>query len=112
MKEERIRTMKAGTKIGAGLGAIGFLVFGVIPGFYFGSYGALILLSHLTGGPVEATTLVRMLVVAGIMLGIFCAGAVSIVLGSVFGTALGYVVDVVGSLGKARPVTVEAKAKN
>jgi hypothetical protein len=46
------------------------------------------------------------------MLGIFCIGAVSIVLGSVFGTALGYVVDVVGSLGRARPEEAEAKANN
>ncbi len=112
MTEERARTMKVGTKIGAALGAIAFLVFGIVPGFYFGSYGVVVLLSHLAGGPVEATTIVRMLTVVGIILGIFCVGAVSIVLGSVFGTALGYVVDVVGSFGKARPETAEAKAKH
>ncbi len=111
MTNERKNTMKVGTKIGAALGAIVFLVFGIVPGFYFGSYGVLVLLSHLAGGPVEATTIVRMLTVVGIMLGIFCIGAVSIVLGSVFGTVLGYVVDVVGSLGKAKE-TAEAKAHN
>ena len=94
--------MKVGTKIGAGLGVLAFLVFGIVPGFYFGSYGTLVLLSHLAGGPVEPTTIVRMLTVVGIMLGIFCVGAVSIVLGSVFGTAMGYVVDVIGSLGRAK----------
>jgi hypothetical protein len=52
-----------------------------------------------------------MLTVAGIMLGIFCVGAVSIVLGSVFGTAMGYVVDVISSFGKAKE-TGEAKAHN
>jgi hypothetical protein len=111
MTDERKNTMKAGTKIGAALGAIAFLVFGVVPGFYFGSYGVLVLLSHLAGGPVEATTIVRMLTVVGIMLGIFCIGATSIVLGSVFGTALGYVVDVAGSLGKAKE-TAEVKVHN
>lgn len=110
MKEERKKTMKAGTKIGAALGALVFLVFGIVPGFYFGSYSVVVLLSHLAGGPVEPTTIVRMLTVVGIMLGIFCAGAVSIVLGSVFGTALGYVVDVIGNLGRAKPETAEAKA--
>ena len=100
MTEERKRTMRVGTKMGAAVGAIVFLVFGIVPGFYFGSYGALVLLSSLAGGPVEATTIVRMLTVVGIMLGIFCVGAVSIVLGSVFGTALAYVVDAVSSLGK------------
>lgn len=111
MTEDRKRTMKIGTKIGAALGAIVFLVFGVIPGFYFGSYGTLVLLSHLAGGPVEATTIVRMITVVGILVGLFCIGAVSIVLGSVFGTALAYVVDVIGSLGKERE-TAEVKVNN
>jgi hypothetical protein len=102
MTDERNHTMKTGTKIGAALGAIVFLVFGIVPGFYFGSFGTVVLLSTLAGGPVEATTIVRMLTVVGIVLGIFCVGAVSIVLGSVFGTALGYVVDVAGSLGRVR----------
>ncbi len=108
MTEERRRTMKVGTKIGAALGAIVFLVFGIIPGFYFGSYGTLVLLSRLAGGPVEATTLVRMITVVGILVGLFCIAAVSIVLGSVFGTALGWLVDAVGSLGRVKE---EAEAK-
>jgi hypothetical protein len=111
MTAGRTNTMKVGTKIGAGLGVLAFLVFGIVPGFYFGSYGTLVLLSHLAGGPVEPTTIVRMLTVIGIMLGIFCVGAVSIVLGSVFGTAMGYVVDVIGSLGKAKEAE-EVKAHN
>jgi len=111
MTEGRRNTMKIGTKIGAGLGIIAFLAFGIVPGFYFGSYGTLILLSHLAGGPVEPTTIVRMVTVVGIMLGIFCVGAVSIVLGSVFGTAMGYVIDVIASFGKAKE-TGEAKAHN
>src|SRR5512146_1371260 len=60
MTEDRKRTMKVGTKIGAALGAIVFLIFGLVPGFYFGSYGALVLMSRLAGGPVEPTTIVRM----------------------------------------------------
>jgi hypothetical protein len=111
MTAGRTNTMKVGTKIGAGIGVLAFLVFGIVPGFYFGSYGTLVLLSHLAGGPVEPTTIVRMLTVIGIMLGVFCVGAVSIVLGSVFGTAMGYVVDVIGSLGRAKE-TEEVKAHN
>ena len=113
MNAARQNTMKVGTKIGAGIGIVAFLAFGIIPGFYFGSYGTLVLLSHLMGGPVEPTTIVRMLTVTGTMLGIFCTGAVSIVLGSVFGTAMGYVVDVVGGISKAKIQTeAEAKAQN
>ena len=111
MTEGRRNTMKVGTKIGAAIGGLVFLVFGIVPGFYFGSYGTLILLSHLAGGPVGPTTIVRMLTVLGIMLGIFCVGAVSIVLGSVFGTVMGYVVDAIGSLGKVKEAE-EARANN
>ncbi|MBI5100900.1 MAG: hypothetical protein HZB33_03595 [Nitrospirae bacterium] len=68
-------------------------------------------MSRLAGGPVEATTIVRMLTVVGIMLGIFCSGAVGIVLGSVFGTALAYIVEAIGSLGKVEK-TEGAKAHN
>src|SRR5512147_2158291 len=99
MKNERKTTMKTGTKIGAAIGAVAFLVFGIVPGFYFGSYGTLMILNHLAGGAVEPTTIVRMVTVTGILVGIFCVGTVSIVLGAVFGTSLAYIVDVVGSLG-------------
>src|SRR5512135_2473324 len=111
MKEERKRTMKVGTKIGAALGAIVFMVFGIVPGFYFGSYGALVLMSRLAGGPVEPTTIVRMVTVVGVILGIFCGAAVSIVLGAVFGTSLAWVVDALGSLGKVKE-SEEVKVKS
>ena len=94
-KEEN--TMKArkemvrmGTKIGAAFGGVVFLFFGFLPGFYFGSFGALVVLKHLMGGPVEPSVLVRMIIAVGIMLGIVCIASVSIVIGSIVGTALGY----------------------
>ena len=113
MNEARRNTMKVGTKIGAGIGIAAFLILGIMPGFYFGSYGTLVLLNHLVGGPVEPTTIVRMLTVAGAVLGIFCTGAVSIVLGSVFGTVMGYAVDVAGGISRAKIGTeAEVKAHN
>ena len=39
MKNESVKT---GMKIGAAVGGLVFLVFGIMPGFYFGSYGTLI----------------------------------------------------------------------
>ncbi len=62
--------VRMGTKVGAVLGAIAFLVFGIIPGFYFGSYGTLVLLNHLFGGPLQATALVRIATAFGILIGI------------------------------------------
>lgn len=98
MKNE---TIKAGMKIGATIGGLVFAAFGTMPGFYFGSFGTLILLQKVMGGTVEPTLLVRAVVVMGIVVGIACAAAVSIIVGGLLGTALGYVVSV--------PATVREK---
>lgn len=102
------QTVKAGRKVGAVMGAIIFLIFGLVPGFYFGSYGTLVVLSHLAGGPVYPSIMVRMLVVAGIVLGIFCMASVSVVLGALFGTAVGYVTDALTSPSKGRELASQA----
>jgi len=94
-------TVRMWTKIGAIAGAIGFLAFGLVPGFYFGSYGALILMSHLFGS-VQPTVVVRVATAAGIVLGITCVGFMSIVVGAILGTAVGY---------GARAVTTPVKEK-
>lgn len=86
-------TIKTGMKIGATVGGLVFLVFGIMPGFYFGSYGSLFLLQKLMGGPVDPTLLVRMVVVMGIGVGIAAAAAVSIVVGGLMGTVLGAAVS-------------------
>jgi hypothetical protein len=90
MKNE---TVKTGMKIGATVGGLVFVVFGIMPGFYFGSYGALLLLQKLMGGTVEPTLFVRAAVVMGIVIGISCAAAVSVVVGGLMGTALGFVIS-------------------
>ena len=95
MKNE---TVKAGMKIGATVGGLVFVVFGIMPGFYFGSYGTLILLQRLMGGTVEPTLFVRAAVVMGIAVGIACAAAVSIVVGGLLGTAMGFVVSAPSTL--------------
>ena len=108
----RKEMVRMGTKIGAALGAIAFLIFGLVPGFYFGSYGTLVVLKHLMGGPVEPTVLVRMIVAVGILLGVVCIGSVSIVVGSILGTGLGYLVEAVtapAEVKEAAEATVKAK---
>jgi hypothetical protein len=90
MKNE---TVKAGMKIGATVGGLVFLVFGIMPGFYFGSFGTLILLQKLSGGTVEPTLIMRAIIVMGIMVGIACAAAVCLVVGGLMGTAMGYIVS-------------------
>jgi len=107
----RKEMIRMGTKIGAALGGIVFLAFGLIPGFYFGSYGTLVVLKHLMGGPVEPTVLVRMIIAVGIMLGIVCIASVSIVIGSILGTALGYVIDALSAPAEVKEgIKEEVKA--
>ncbi len=89
MKNE---TVKTGMKIGATAGGLVFLVFGIMPGFYFGSFGTLVLLQKLMG-TVEPNLFVRAAIVMGIMVGIACAATVSLVVGGLIGTALGYAVS-------------------
>jgi hypothetical protein len=100
MEGERLKTLKTGRKIGALIGAILFVAFGIVPAFYFGSYATLVLMTHLVGEPLEPGMLVRVLVVIGIIFGLFCTAAVSIVVGSLSGTVLAYITDIVSETVK------------
>ncbi|MEJ2183873.1 MAG: hypothetical protein P8Y66_10195 [Nitrospirota bacterium] len=112
MTEETRKTLQTGRKMGAIVGGIFFLIFGIVPGFYFGSYGTLILLSQLMGGPVEPGLITRALVVMGILLGLFCAGAVSLVLGSLAGTAIAYATDAATTAVKGKSMEAKAAVRN
>ncbi|MEE9524817.1 MAG: hypothetical protein V3V59_08745 [Thermodesulfovibrionales bacterium] len=111
MTEERKKVLNIGRKIGALMGGIMFLPFGIVPAFYFGSFGTLTLISHIVGGPVEAGIIVRMLVVAGVTLGFACSAAVSLVVGAVIGTTLAYITDVISVAFKHEPEKAKAYAE-
>jgi len=105
MKNE---TVKAGMKIGAAVGGLVFLALGIMPGFYFGSYGTLILLQKLMGGAVEPTLFVRAAIVMGIVVGISCAAAVSLVVGGLMGTVAGFVVSAPAAMRERQAATVKS----
>jgi len=100
MKSDTVRT---GMKIGAVVGGVLFLVFGVMAGFYFGSYGTLIILQKLMGGTVEPTLFVRAAVVMGIIVGIAASAVLSIAVCGLAGAAMGFIVS-------APKVSAEKKA--
>jgi hypothetical protein len=89
--------LRVGRNIGAAIGAIAFLAIGLVPGFFFGSYGTIVVLSHLLGESLQGTILVRAAVVVGTMMGIFCMASVSIVLGAVLGTIMGRVTELLST---------------
>ena len=101
-------SVKTGMKIGATVGGLVFLVFGIMPGFYFGSYGTLILLQKLMGGAVEPSLFVRVAVVMGIVVGISCAAAVSIVVGGLLGTVAGLAVSTPATIREKQAVSVKS----
>ena len=105
MKNESVKT---GMKIGAAVGGLVFLVFGIMPGFYFGSYGTLIMIQRLMGGAVEPTLFVRAAVVMGIVIGISCAAAVCLVVGGLLGTMAGLVVSTSATAGESQEVSVKS----
>lgn len=84
-------TANAGAKVGAAIGAILYPFVGAFPAFYFGSYGALILMSKLTGS-LEPTLLVRMGVIAGSMIGLAAVACLFLVMGGLFGAMIGLAV--------------------
>jgi hypothetical protein len=99
MKNE---TVKAGMKIGAVIGGILWMVFGIMAGFYFGSYGTLIILQKLMGGTVEPSLIARAIIVAGSVVGIATTATVSIVTGGLVGTALGFLVSAPKAMKEAK----------
>ena len=103
MKNE---TVKTGMKIGAVVGGVVWLAFGIMAGFYFGSYGTLIILQKLMGGTVEPSLIVRAIIVAGSVVGIATTGTVTVVTGGLIGTALGFLVS-----PRQSTETAEAKSK-
>lgn len=92
MEDKKREMISMSKKIGTVLGGIAFIIFGLVPAFYFGSYSALVITSWLSGGPLKPTLMVKVLTVAGAITGILCLAAVFLVIGALVGTVIGYVV--------------------
>jgi len=103
MRAKTMETARTGMKIGAVLGGVAFLAVGIVPGFHYGGYAALMLLTKIAGHPLAFGIGTRVLMVLGILLGILCMGSVSIVLGAVFGTLGGFAVQALSSLRGEMP---------
>ena len=93
MKNAKKDAIHIGARIGALFGVIVFIIFGLVPGFYFGSSASILLLNSLFSGPVHPTIFSKIFIVIGIALGMFCSFSVSIIIGALAGTALGYISD-------------------
>ncbi len=99
-------TRKTSTLVGAAIGLAAFLALGLLPALLYGGYAGVLLASGLLGAPVHATLLVRVLVVAGMVLGALSVGA----LFTIGGAAAGAAVSILAGAGERAPGAKGSKA--
>ena len=75
--------------VGAGIGLALFLAIALLPAVLYGGYAGLLLAGGIFGTPVQATFLVRALVVFGMGLGVAGVGSLFAVSGAAAGAAVG-----------------------
>jgi hypothetical protein len=75
--------------VGAGIGLVLFLAVALLPAVLYGGYAGLLLAGGIVGTPVQATFLVRALIVFGMVLGVTGIASLFAVLGAVAGAAVG-----------------------
>jgi len=100
-------TRKTSTLIGAAVGLALFLAVGLLPSLVYGGYAGVLLAGGIFGTPLQATFLVRALVVFGMVLGAVGVGSLFAVSGAAFGAAVG---ALAGAATPAKPVEQENRA--
>lgn len=85
--------------VGAGFGIATFLALGLLPSMLYGGYAGIILAGALFGTPVASTLAVRILAIAGMVMGVVGVGA----LFAVGGAALGAAVEALVGAGARQP---------
>jgi hypothetical protein len=76
------------TIVGAAIGLAAFLALGLLPAMLYGGYAGVLLAGGIFGTPVQATLLVRGLIVFGMVLGVVGVGSLFAVGGAVGGAAI------------------------
>ncbi len=90
--------------VGAGIGLALFLALALLPAVLYGGYAGLMLAGGIFGTPVQATFLVRALVVFGMALGVAGVGSLFAVCGAAAGAAVGAIL----SLTSRKPAAEQA----
>ncbi|HSN92198.1 MAG TPA: hypothetical protein VLS93_13290 [Anaeromyxobacteraceae bacterium] len=83
------RTNKLPSLIGAGVGLALFLAIALLPAVLYGGYAGVLLAGGIFGTPLEATFLVRALIVFGMVLGVTAVGSLFAVGGAFVGAVVG-----------------------
>jgi len=78
-------TRRTSTLIGAGMGLALFLTVALLPALLYGGYAGVLLATGIFGAPLQATLLVRGLIVFGMVLGVTAVASLFVVAGAVAG---------------------------
>ena len=100
-------TRKNYTLIGAAVGLAAFLAIALLPALLYGGYAGVLLAGGIFGTPIQATFLVRALIVFGMVLGVVSVGG----LFAVSGAAIGAAVSALASAAPAPHAPAHAKSK-
>ncbi len=79
---------KSYTLVGAGVGLALFLAIALLPALLYGGYAGVLLAGGIFGTPLQATFLVRALIVFGMALGAVSVGSLFAVSGAAIGAAV------------------------
>jgi hypothetical protein len=93
--------------VGAGIGLVAFLALALLPSILYGGYAGLLLAGGIVGTPVQATFLVRALIVFGMVLGVTGIASLFAVMGAVAGAAVG---ALTGAVAPAKKAAAASKA--
>ena len=90
---EQIEMSKKGLYVGTGIGLILFVLVGLLSGSFFGGMAALKIMESITGGPLEATLITRMVIVISMLAGVVASAVIFIGGMGVLGWAAGFVFE-------------------
>ena len=93
--------------IGAAAGLALFLAVALLPSILYGGYAGLLLAGGIVGTPVQATFVVRALIVFGMVLGVTGIASLFAVMGAVAGAAVG---ALTGAVAPAKQAAAASKA--
>jgi hypothetical protein len=87
-RENVMTNRKNYTLIGSAVGLASFLALGLLPALLYGGYAGVLLAGGIFGTPLQATLLVRALIVFGMVLGVVGVGGLFAVGGAAAGAAV------------------------
>lgn len=103
--ERKVREMKErmankGAYMGAGVGMVLFIVFGLLPGSFLGGVMGLNAAQALLGSPLSSAIAARLIVGASMLMGVMAAGVIAVTGTATLGWLLGTAADSAVQHGK------------